>query len=200
MHIEKNFFDNIFNTVMNVTGKTKDNDKARMDLGLYYRRRDLELKSHPNGKKLKPKANCTLATEEIKHVCQWFKDLRMPNGYSSNLARCVDVNKGRVLGMKSHDCHVFMECLLPIAFSLLPAHVLNPIIKVSHFFKYLCSTTLKEDDLTRMEQNIPIILCKLESIFPPTFFDSMEHLPVHLAYEAKLGGHVHYRWMYPFER
>jgi len=28
MHIEKNFFDNIFNTVMDVKGKTKDNDKA----------------------------------------------------------------------------------------------------------------------------------------------------------------------------
>ena len=160
----------------------------------------MELKSHLNGKMLKPKANYTLATEEIKHVCQWLKDLRMPDGYSSNLARCVDVNKGRVLGMKSHDYHVFMECLLPIAFSSLPTHVLNPIIEVSHFFKDLCSTTLKQDDLTRMEQNIPIILCKLERIFPPTFFDSMEHLPVHLAYEAKHGGPVHYRWMYPFER
>jgi len=35
MHIEKNFFENIFNTVMNVMGKTKDNEKARRDLGLY---------------------------------------------------------------------------------------------------------------------------------------------------------------------
>ncbi|XP_031110603.1 uncharacterized protein LOC116014792 isoform X2 [Ipomoea triloba] len=28
----------------------------------------------------------------------------------------------------------------------------------------------------------------------------MVHLPIHLAYEAKVGGPVHYRWMYPFER
>jgi len=56
------------------------------------------------------------------------------------------------------------------------------------------------DDLNRMEQNIPLILCKLEIIFPPGFFDSMEHLPIHLAYEAILGGPVQYRWMYPFER
>ncbi|KAK7256385.1 hypothetical protein RIF29_29828 [Crotalaria pallida] len=28
----------------------------------------------------------------------------------------------------------------------------------------------------------------------------MEHLPVHLAYEAMLGGPIQYRWMYPFER
>jgi len=118
--------------------------------------------------------------KQIKHVCQWLKDLRMPDGYSSNLARCVDVNRGRVVGMKSHDRHVFMECLLPIAFSSLPTHVLNPIIEISHFFKDLCSTTLKEDDLARMEQNIPFILCKLERIFPPALFNCMEHLPVHL--------------------
>jgi hypothetical protein len=43
-------------------------------------------------------------------------------------------------------------------------------------------------------------LCKLEMIFPPTFFDIMMHLPVHLAEEAKLGGSVCYQWMYPIER
>jgi hypothetical protein len=37
-------------------------------------------------------------------------------------------------------------------------------------------------------------------IFPPSFFDSMEHLPVHLPFEVKVGGPVQYRWMYPFER
>ncbi|PKU80174.1 hypothetical protein MA16_Dca023369 [Dendrobium catenatum] len=51
-----------------------------------------------------------------------------------------------------------------------------------------------------MEQQIPFILCQLEKIFPPDFFDSMEHLPVHLPYEAMVGGPVQYRWMYPFER
>jgi len=79
-------------------------------------------------------------------------------------------------------------------------HVLNPLIEVSHFFKDLCSATLKDHDLVRMEENISITLCKLERIFPHAFFDSMEHLPIHLANEARLGGLVQYRWMYPFER
>jgi len=43
MHIEKNFFDNIFNTVMDVKGKTKDNVKARMDLLEHYQGPELEL-------------------------------------------------------------------------------------------------------------------------------------------------------------
>ncbi|CAA2969179.1 Hypothetical predicted protein [Olea europaea subsp. europaea] len=54
--------------------------------------------------------------------------------------------------------------------------------------------------MEQLEQNIVVTLCKFEKIFPPGFFDSMEHLPAHLAYEAKVGGHVQYRWMYPFER
>uniref|UniRef100_A0A251TUS8 DUF4218 domain-containing protein n=1 Tax=Helianthus annuus TaxID=4232 RepID=A0A251TUS8_HELAN len=51
-----------------------------------------------------------------------------------------------------------------------------------------------------MENEIGKILCDLERIFPPSFFDVMVHLSVHLASEAKLGGTVHYRWMYPIER
>ena len=68
LHIEKNFFDNIFNTVMDVKGKTKDNDKARKDLALYCWRPDLELKLQSNGKILKPKENYTLSIEESKLV------------------------------------------------------------------------------------------------------------------------------------
>ena len=37
-----------------------------------------------------------------------------------------------------------------------------------------------KDDLSRMEQNIPFILCKLERIFHLGFFYSMEHLSIHL--------------------
>ncbi|KAL0373579.1 UNVERIFIED_CONTAM: hypothetical protein Sradi_3273600 [Sesamum radiatum] len=36
----------------------------------------------------------------------------------------------------------------------------------------------------------------VEKIFPPAFFDSMEHLLVHLPYEARVGGPVQYRWMF----
>ena len=43
MHIKKNLFENIFNTVMDVKGKTKDNIKARLDIDLYYNRKNMEL-------------------------------------------------------------------------------------------------------------------------------------------------------------
>ena len=40
----------------------------------------------------------------------------------------------------------------------------------------------------------------LEKIFPPGFFLSMQHLIVHLPYEARMGGPMQNRWCYPIER
>jgi len=94
--------------------------------------------------------------------------------------------------MKSHDCHFFMECLLPIAFLSLLDFVWSVLAELSRFFKDLCSNTLRTDDVIRMQENISIILCKLERIFPPSFFDSMEHLVIHLPMKVLLGGLVHY--------
>jgi hypothetical protein len=56
------------------------------------------------------------------------------------------------------------------------------------------------DHIERLQTNIVETLWKIEMIFPPSFFDSMEHLHIHLPFEAKAGGPVQYRWMYPFER
>lgn len=50
-----------------------------------------------------------------------------------------------------------------------------------------------------LEKNIIEITCKLEKIFLPSFFDSMEHLQIHLPYEARVGGPVQYKQIYPFE-
>ncbi|XP_061348046.1 uncharacterized protein LOC133293480 [Gastrolobium bilobum] len=70
----------------------------------------------------------------------------------------------------------------------------------SKLSREICASQLNAKRLRHLEASVPIMLCKLEMIFPPTFFDSMEHLPVHLAYEARIGGSQQYRWMYPFER
>lgn len=73
-------------------------------------------------------------------------------------------------------------------------------IELSLFFKELCSETLQLQVLEQLEKDIALILCKLEMIFPPSFFDVMVHLAIHLAHEAIIAGPVRYRWMYPIER
>ena len=54
--------------------------------------------------------------------------------------------------------------------------------------------------MERLRDKIPTILCDLEKIYPPAFFDVMVHLAVHLPDEALLRGPVQYGWMYPIER
>ncbi|GJU10789.1 hypothetical protein Tco_1133185 [Tanacetum coccineum] len=121
MHIEKNVFENVFETVMDIEGKTKDNAKARDDVKIYCKRKELE-KNESTGKY--PKACYSLGKDEKKVVCDWVAKLKFPDGYVSNMARCVDMKKYKMFGMKSHDCHVFMQRLIPIAFrELLPTIV-----------------------------------------------------------------------------
>jgi len=68
------------------------------------------------------------------------------------------------------------------------------------FFRDVCSNKLHSQQIKQLERNIIEIICELKMIFPLSFFDSMKNLPIHLVYEAKIGGSVLYRWMYPFER
>ncbi|KAK2413382.1 hypothetical protein QL285_036100 [Trifolium repens] len=185
---------------MDTKGKTKDTNKSRGDLEIHCMRKGLELQPGRNGNFIKPKAQYTLTKQQRTAVCEWVKNLKLPDGYVSNLSRCVDLKEAKLFGMKSHDCHVFMQRLLPLAFKALPKPILNALTELSQFFRDITSSLLREDKLRNLEENIPIIMCKLEQIFPPSFFDSMEHLPIHLAYEARVGGPVQYRWMYPFER
>ncbi|KAL0298760.1 UNVERIFIED_CONTAM: hypothetical protein Sradi_6535800 [Sesamum radiatum] len=83
---------------------------------------------------------------------------------------------------------------------MLPEHVWSALIEVSLLFQSICPTTLDVRKLNELENNVDIILCNLEKIFLPAIFDLMEHLIVHLPYEARVRGPVQYRWMYPFER
>lgn len=189
MHIEKNFFEMLIHTVMDEPSKTSFGPMGKKDLKIHCRSRNQASKRF------------VLNKEQKKALCEWVCKLKFPDGYASDLSRCVDLNSLRLHGMKSHDCHVFMERLLPVALKdLVPIRVWNAITEISQFFRDLCASTIRVDAMEDLESRIVEILCKFEMIFPPSFFNPMEHLPVHLPYEAKLGGPVQYRWMYVFER
>ena len=195
MHTEKNVFENFFQTVINGS-KSKDTINARKDLKAINMMPELWL----NGTR-KPRAKYTLTREQLKLLCDWVSQLKLPDGCSSNIARCCKVAKLKFQGMKSHDCHVFMQKLLPSAFrELLPDDVHKVLCDLSNFFKGLCSKELLVSDLVKMQKNIAGIVCTLETIFPPSLFDPMEHLLIHLVEECRLAGPVHKRWMYPAER
>ncbi|KAL3568114.1 hypothetical protein D5086_030765 [Populus alba] len=185
---------------MDVKGKTKDNMKARLDIALYCNRKNMEL-VYDESRVAKPRASFVLEKNAQLLVYKWLKSLRFPDGHASNISRLVNIEDCRLYGMKSHDCHVFMQTLIPLAFrDLLPKGIWDALTEISHFFRDICSSKMNVEHIEMLQTNIIETLCKLEMIFPPSFFDSMEHLPIHLPFEAKAGGPVQYRWMYPFER
>jgi hypothetical protein len=59
MHIENNMFVNIFKTVMDMKGKTKDNIKARLYVALFCNRKNIEL-VFDGSRVTKPRANFVL--------------------------------------------------------------------------------------------------------------------------------------------
>ncbi|KAL0352273.1 UNVERIFIED_CONTAM: hypothetical protein Scaly_1616000 [Sesamum calycinum] len=89
----------------------------------------------------------------------------------------------------------------PIAFhEMLLEPLWSALTEVGILFQIQCSTTLDVNKDQELEGSVVTILCNLKKIFPPIFFDSMEHLIVHLPYETHVGGLMEYRWMYQFER
>jgi hypothetical protein len=194
MHNEKNVFDNIFNTVMDLKGKTKDNLKARWDLEVYCHRPELQVVRAGEVRVSVPKACYSLTVDAKEVLLEWIRELHVPNGYALNLSRCVDMRELKMIGMKSHDCHVSMEWLLPIALKeLLPQNVLNALAELSLFYTDICSPKLLVSHLKKLESEISVLICKLEKIFLSGFFDITEHLMFHLPYEARVCGPAQYR-------
>ncbi|KAL0308750.1 UNVERIFIED_CONTAM: hypothetical protein Sradi_5817300 [Sesamum radiatum] len=100
----------------------------------------------------------------------------------------------RLHDMKSNDCHVFMQKLILIAFcKMLPELVECVDIGQPFIPEFMF------DNTRRKQGSVATILCNLEKIFSPAFFDLMEHLiftcHMKLAWErpCNIGGCTHLR-------
>jgi hypothetical protein len=202
MHLEKNVSDNFISTLLAICHKTKDNLNARLDLVELGIREDLHPIVDNEGKQSLPDAPFTMSLEKRKILCSVIKNLRTPDGYASNISRCVNMKDCTLSGLKSHDNHVLLHDILPVALrSCYPSkEVMRIVVELSKFFKMLCSKVIDVDELVKLQESIVMILCDMEKAFLPSFFTVSVHLMVHLVEEVKLGGPVQYRWMYPMER
>ncbi|CAL9005354.1 unnamed protein product, partial [Prunus brigantina] len=104
---------------------------------------------------------------------------------------------------KREVCNSFYGMKVPEGYSsniknLKPARY--AITRLCFFFNAICAKTVDVSKLDKLEEDVVVTLCLLEKYFPPSFFDIMVHLVVHLVREVPLCGPVYFRWMYPFER
>ncbi|XP_074321844.1 uncharacterized protein LOC141659024 [Apium graveolens] len=200
MHIEKNVCESIIGTLLNIPGKTKDGMKARLDLQELGVR--AELAPQQSGKRAYlPPACYTLSRKEKISFCECLSSVKVPSGYSSNPKNLVSMKDLKLLGLKSHDCHVLMQHLLPVTIrGILPRHVRVVITKLCFFFNAICNKVIDPLTLDKLQAHIIVTLCEFEMYFLHSFFDIMLHLVTHLVREIKIYGPLYVRQMYPFER
>ncbi|GJY53589.1 uncharacterized protein Tco_0445253 [Tanacetum coccineum] len=143
----------------------------------------------------------TMSKTEKTKFCECLHCVKVPSGYSSNVKKLVSMSDLKLPGMKSHDFHILITQLIPIAIrGILPDRIRQTITKLCLFFNMIHSKVIDPEVLDEWKSDIILTLCQLEMYFPPSFFDVMVHLVSHIVREIKACGPTFLRNMYPFER
>nr|AAP44620.1 putative transposase [Oryza sativa Japonica Group] len=199
---EKNVCESLVGLMLNIPGKTKDGLNARLDLQDMNIRSELQpIRDAETGKVYLPPACHTLSKDEKIAMFSCLKDIKVLSGYSARISKYVKLDDLKLVGMKSHNCHVLITQILPVAIrGILPPKVRHTIQRLCAFFNAIGQKVIDPEDLDGLQTDIVNTLCHLEMFFPLSFFDIMVHLPVHLVKQTKLCGPAFLREMWPFER
>jgi hypothetical protein len=102
----------------------------------------------------------------------WMKNLKFPDAFAAGFRRAVNLKTGNLIGLKSNDYHVIMEwILLNMLWGYVHQDVWKTLAKLSYFYRQLCAKEIKKEMMEKLEKEIPVLLCKLEKIFPPGSFN-----------------------------
>jgi hypothetical protein len=135
MHVTKNVFDIIIETLLDIPRKSKDGLKSRTNLVQFELRPKLHPILRPNEKYFLPLASYALTTEEKKIFCQCLCGVRVPMCFSSNISKLVSMNDLSMYGYNSYDRHMMTMVFLAIAiWAIKPVHVKVIITCLCYFF------------------------------------------------------------------
>jgi len=74
-----------------------------------------------------------------------------------------------------------LTSFLPIVIKAIePKYVKMVITRLGYFFHFITQKVINEAELPALKQFIVQTLCQLEMCFPPSFFDIMPHLMMHM--------------------
>ncbi|XP_027120615.1 uncharacterized protein [Coffea arabica] len=164
MHIVKNVCESLVGTLMNILSRTKDTWQARKDLKEMGLREELHLQPGGGASKVMPPACYTLSRLEKKNFYQFLSTINFPDGFASNIPRCVKTKECQLLGMKSHDYYVFIQRLLPLATrGMLSKDSFDRICNYFYYYKF------REHRQILEKQNLSSVQQRLDSEFPKWF-------------------------------
>jgi hypothetical protein len=59
--------------------------------------------------------------------------------------------------------------------------------ELSYFYRQIYAKQVSKVMMQRLEKEIAVLVCKMETVFPSGWFNTMQHLLVHLPWEARVG-------------
>ncbi|XP_028094543.1 uncharacterized protein LOC114294618 [Camellia sinensis] len=154
IHVEKNFSENTFGTMLGIDGQNKDTDKARMDLEDMGIRKELWLTRRPDGTYVKPKAIFSLTPEEREGFFEFLKSVKYPDGYAANISRSMNARNetARPIGLITRDADMAQEYRDMAHWFLLNNS--PEIEKYLEIHKNLLRTP-SDQEITRIQQEFP---------------------------------------------
>jgi hypothetical protein len=88
-----------------------------------------------------------------KAFCDFLREVKFPDGFASNISRCINADGTKVQGLKMHDCHILLQRILPAAMrGFLDKDIYAALAELGKFFRELCSKTLNKDVLAEMKK------------------------------------------------
>jgi hypothetical protein len=166
---------------LDVTGFTKDSVNARKDLASLYDHPSLEAKLNARGNLKRPKAPYCLKSTEWKEVLRWLKTLKFLDRYAANIKQAVNDGAGKLNELKSHDYHIFLERLMPVmSRGYFKPDLWKMFAGLSYFYRQICAKQVLKVMMQRLEMGIVVLVCKMETVFSPGWFNTMQYLLVQL--------------------
>jgi hypothetical protein len=74
-----------------------------------------------------------------------LQNLKFPDGYTVGFKRAMNLESGKLSGVKSHDYHIFNERLLVIFCGYLNNDVWKALAELSHFYRQLYAKEIKKE-------------------------------------------------------
>merc|ERR1719152_856834 len=146
-------------------------------------------------------ASYTLTKEGKEIFFECLLSMKVTTGFSSNIKGIINMPEKKFQNLKSHGCHMIMTQLLPVALrGLLPENVPLAIVKLCAFLNAISQKVIDPEIVPTLRSDVAQCLVSFELVFPPSFFNIMTHVLVHLVDEIVILGPVFLHNMFPFER
>ena len=80
-----------------------------------------------------------------------LNSIKVPSGNSSNIQGRINMKDNNFTNLKSHDCHVLMTQLLPVALrGILPENVRLAIVKLCAFLNEISQKAIDPEKLIKL--------------------------------------------------